>query len=80
MGWVIPLTFSTYDIGPNLLLELPFGITSTKPDPADCRNTLFTFTKPIYVKDGLLYLCSACSLCSRHYTRLQTFPHCQKCF
>ena len=59
MGWVIPLTSSTYDIGPNLLLELPFGITSTKPDPADCQNTLFTFTKPIHVKDWLLYLCSA---------------------
>ena len=51
MGWVIPLTSSTYDIGPNLLLELPFGITSTKPDPADCQNTLFTFTKPIHMKD-----------------------------
>ena len=52
---------STNDIGPNLLLELPFGITSTKPDPADCNNSLLTFWKPIHVKHGLLYLCSAFS-------------------
>ena len=39
-------------------MELPDGITGVKPDPATCLNAKFTFTQPIHVVDGLLYLCS----------------------
>ena len=59
MGWVIPLSQSTYEIGPNLLLELPDGWNATKLDPADCVNDQFSFSKPIHVTGGLLYLCAA---------------------
>ena len=43
MGWVIPLSQST----------------DTKPDPADCGNDQFSFSQPIHVTGGLLYLCAA---------------------
>ena len=56
---MIPLSQSTYDIGPNLLLELPEGLIDTKTDPADCVNDQFSFSKPIHVTGGLLYLCAA---------------------
>ena len=59
MGWVIPLSQSTYELGPNLLMELPGGWNTTKLDPADCVNEQFSFSKPIHVTGGLLYLCSA---------------------
>ena len=59
MGWVIPLTQSTYELGPNLLLQLPDGWNATKLDPADCGNDQFSFSKPIHVTAGLLYLCAA---------------------
>ena len=42
-------------------MELPDGITGVKPDPATCLNAKFTFTQPIHVVDGLLYLCSTFS-------------------
>ena len=42
-------------------MELPEGITGVKPDPATCLNAKFTFTQPIHVVDGLLYLCSTFS-------------------
>lgn len=45
-------------MGPDLLMELPNGKTSVKPDPTTCLNAKFAFTKPIHVVDGLLYLCS----------------------
>ena len=58
MGWVVEKTSNVFEVRPNLLMELPDGITSVKPDPATCRNAEFTFTQPIHVADGLLYLCS----------------------
>lgn len=52
---------NVYEVGRNLLMELPYGRTSVKPDPATCLNAKFTFTKPIHVVDGLPYLCSTFS-------------------
>ena len=61
MGWVVETSSNAYQVGPNLLTELPYGTTSVKPDPASCLNAKFTFTKPIHVVDGLLYVCSTFS-------------------
>ena len=61
MGWVVETASNVFDVGPNLLMELPQGITSVKTDPATCLNAKFTFTKPLNVVDGLLYLCSTFS-------------------
>ena len=49
-----------YDLGFNLIMELQNNQTSVKPDPATCKNSKFTFTKPIHVADGLVYLSSTC--------------------
>lgn len=38
MGWVVEKTSNVFEVRPNLLMELPDGITSVKPDPATCRN------------------------------------------
>ena len=57
MGWVVETARNVYAVGPNLLMELPDGLTGAKPNPATCRNAKFTFTQPIHVADGLLYLC-----------------------
>ena len=59
MGWVVPLSQSTYELGPNLLMELADSLIDTKPNPAECANDQFSFTQPIHVTGGLLYLCSA---------------------
>ena len=61
MGWVVETANNVFAVGPNLLMELPDGITGVKPDPATCLNAKFTFTQPIHVTDGLLYLCSTFS-------------------
>ena len=61
MGWVLETSRNVFDVGPDLLMELPNGKTSVKPDPATCLNAKFTFTKLIHVVDGLLYLCSTFS-------------------
>ena len=61
MGWVVETASKVYAVGPNLLMELPDGMTSVKPDPATCLNAKFTFTQPIHVVDGLLYLSSVFS-------------------
>ena len=61
MGWVVETASNVFAVGPNLLMELRDGKTGVKPDPATCLNAKFTFTKPIHVVDGLLYLCSAFS-------------------
>ena len=61
MGWVVETANNVFAVGPNLLMELPDGITGVKPDPATCLNAKFTFTQPIHVVDGLLYLCSTFS-------------------
>lgn len=61
MGWFIETASNVFDVGPNLIMELPYGKTSVKPDPATCLNAKFTSTKPIHVVDGLLYLCSTFS-------------------
>ena len=58
MGWVVETASNVFEVGPNLLMELPDGITGVKPDPATCLNVKFIFTKPIHVTDRLLYLCS----------------------
>ena len=58
MGWVVETANNVFAVGPNLLMELPDGITGVKPDPATCLNAKFTFTQLIHVTDGLLYLCS----------------------
>lgn len=61
IGWLVETASNVFHVGPNLLMELPYGKTSVKPDPATCLNFKFTFTKPIHVVDGLLYLCSTFS-------------------
>ena len=61
IGWVVETANNVFAVGPNLLMELPDGTTSVKPDPATCLNAKFTFTQPIHVVDGLLYLCSTFS-------------------
>ena len=61
MGWEVEKSSNVFEVGPNLLMELPYGKTSVKPDPATCLNAKFTFTKPIHVVEGLLYLCSTFS-------------------
>ena len=61
MGWIVQTANNVYGVGPNLLMELPEGITSVKPDPATCNNAKITFTQPIHVVssvDGLVYLSS----------------------
>ena len=58
MGWVVEISSNVYEVGPNLLIELPYGKTSVIPDPATCLKAKCTCTKPIHVVDGLLYLCS----------------------
>ena len=61
MGWVVETASKVFAVGPNLLMELADGITGVKPDPATCLNTKVTFTHPIHVKDGLVYLSSVFS-------------------
>ena len=61
MGWVVETASNVFEVGPNLVMELQDGITGVKPDPATCLNVKFTFTKPIHVTDGLLYLSSTFS-------------------
>ena len=61
MGWVVETASNVFEVGPDLLMELPDGFTGVKPDPATCLNVKFTFTKPIHVTDELLYLCSTFS-------------------
>ena len=63
IGWVVETARNVFVVGPNLLMELPDGITGVKPNPATCLNAKFTFTKPIHVVDRLLYLCSTFSWC-----------------
>ena len=58
MGWVVETASKVYAVGPNLLMELPDGMTGVKPNPATCLNAKFTFTQPIHVQDGLVYLSS----------------------
>ena len=58
MGWMVEKSSNVFEVGPNLLMELPYGKTSVKPDPVSCVNARFTFTKLIHVVEGLLYLCS----------------------
>ena len=58
MGWVVETASKVYAVGPNLLLELPDGMTGVKPDPTSCRNAAFTFTQPIHIVDGMLFLSS----------------------
>ena len=58
MGWVVETARNVFAVGPNLLMELPEGIASVKPDPSTCRNRTFTFTHPIYVADGMMFLSS----------------------
>ena len=61
MGWIVETASNVYAVGPNLLMELPDGITGVKPDPTTCLNAKVTFTQPIHVKDGLVYLSSVFS-------------------
>ena len=58
MGWVVPVTHDTYELGNNLLMHLPDSVIGTKPNPADCNNSEFTFTQPFHVRRGLVYLSS----------------------
>ena len=59
MGWIVPVTRNTYELGNNLLMALPDSVIGTKPNPADCNNSEFKFTQPFHVRRGLVYLCSA---------------------
>ena len=58
MGWVVETASNVYAVGPNLLMELPDGMTGVKPNPATCLNIVFKFTQPIYVADGMVFLSS----------------------
>ena len=58
MGWIKETASNVYDVGSNLLMEPPNNQTFVKPDPATCKNRQFTFTKPVHVADGLVYLSS----------------------
>ena len=44
MGWIKETASNVYDVGSNLLMELPNNQTFVKPDPATCKNRQFTFT------------------------------------
>ena len=58
MDWIKETAGKVYDVGSNLIMELADNHTSVKLDPATCKNHLFTFTKPIHVTNGLVYLAS----------------------
>ena len=58
MGWIVPVTHDTYELGNNLLMQLPDSVIGTKPNPADCNNSEFSFTQPFHVRRGLVYLSS----------------------
>ena len=51
MGSEVEKSSDVFEVGPKLLMELPCGKTSVKPDPATCLNAKFTFTKPTHVVD-----------------------------
>ena len=38
IGWLVETASNVFHVGPNLLMELPYGKTSVKPDPATCLN------------------------------------------
>ena len=56
MGWIKETASHVYDVGSNLIMELQNNQSSVKLDPATCKNRQFTFTKPIHVANGLVYL------------------------
>lgn len=58
MCWIKETASNVYDVGSNLITELQNNQTTVKPDPANCKNSQFTFTKPIHVANGLVYLSS----------------------
>ena len=58
MGWIKETASGVYDVGSNLIMELQNNQTTVKPDPATYKNSQFTFTKPIHVANGLVYLSS----------------------
>ena len=58
MGWIKETASNVYDVGSNLITELQNNQTTVKPDPANCKNSQFTFTKPIHVANGSVYLSS----------------------
>ena len=58
MGWIKETASSVYDVRSNLIMELQNNQTTVKPDPATYKNSQFTFTKPIHVANGLVYLSS----------------------
>ena len=58
MGWTQETAGNVYDEGNNLIMELNNNQQDVKVDPATCLNRQFTFTKPIHVTNGLVYLCS----------------------
>ena len=61
MGWLVETASKVFTVGPNLLMEFPEGMTAVKPDPGTCRNSKFTFTQPIHVVDGMMFLSSVFS-------------------
>ena len=58
MGWIKETASNVYNVGSNLIMELQNNQTTVKPDLATCKNSQFTFTKPINVANGLVYLSS----------------------
>ena len=58
MGGIKETASHGYDVGSNLIMELQNNQSSVKLDPATCKNRQFTFTKPIHVAKGLVYLAS----------------------
>ena len=58
MGWIKETASNVYNVGSNLIMELQNNQTTVKPDLATCKNSQFTFTKPIHVANGLVYLSS----------------------
>ena len=58
IGWIKETASNVYNVGSNLIMELQNNQTTVKPDLATCKNSQFTFTKPIHVANGLVYLSS----------------------
>ena len=50
MGCIKETASNVYNVGSNLIMELQNNQTTVKPDPATCKNSQFTFTKPINVQ------------------------------
>ena len=58
MGWVVEKSSNVFEVGPNLLMELPYGKTSVKSDHATCHNA--EFREYFMENAGVRYLRTSC--------------------